>query len=272
MTRLVLLALLAPITLSTAATWADIAEAASPTATEDPRLPTLAASADAYAYYKEAITALSQGDLDGAAAAARAGLEVLPTWVELRNLLGDCLALKGQREEAAAEYRLSLHFEPVNLHAEQALIDLGYSPKLTQTEPFERRLVDLINKERVLRRGNQLVVHPVLTEIARAHSAEMRDRNYFSHDSPTPELRTTLERFLTRFRGEPSKLAENIARKQGTVWALSEENIRSTHKALMESPGHRANILDPEFTHVGVGIAIDDRGNYWVTELFMRMD
>lgn len=253
--------------------WAGARWVSSAQAKDAPSLPSLETSAEAYAYYRDAISALSQGDLQGAIDSAETGLKVLPNWVELRNLKADCLALSKRKDEAIVEYRISLKLEPANLHAEQALIDLGYSiPNMTKTEPFERQLVELVNQERLSRGLNQLVVHPTLIEIARVHSVEMRDRHYFSHESPTADRRTPLDRFLSRFERQPSKLAENIARRQGTTWSLSAENIVQTHEGLMGSPGHCANILDPAMTHVGVGIAIDERGNYWATELFMRMD
>ncbi len=235
-------------------------------------LPSLERSAQAYQYYKSAIKALAQGELDAAIESAQEGLDTLPNWVELRNLMADCLVLSGRKDEAIVEYRISLVFEPANIHAEQALIDLGYSRrKVSKTAPFERLLAELINKERINRGLSQLILHPTLSEVARVHSVEMRDRHYFSHISPTPDRRTMLDRFLARFAAPPAKLAENIARRTESGWALSEQSIRQSHEELMKSPGHRANILDPKFTHVGIGIAIDDRGNYWITEMFMRM-
>lgn len=236
-------------------------------------LPSMERSVQAYRHYKSAIEALARGELDAAIESAKKGLDILPNWVELRNLMADCLALSGRKNEAIVEYRISLVFEPANIHAEQALIDLGYSRrKVSKIAPFERLLAELINKERITRGLSQLVLEPTLSEVARVHSVEMRDRRYFSHISPTPDRRTMLDRFLARFANPPAKLAENIAQRKESGWALSEQSIRESHEELMKSPGHRANILDPEFTHVGIGIAIDDRGNYWITEMFMRMN
>ena len=42
------------------------------------------------------------------------------------------------------------------------------------------------------------------------------------------------------------------------------------HRALMDSPGHRANILDPRFTKVGLGIYHNARGEFWVTQMFTK--
>jgi hypothetical protein len=85
----------------------------------------------------------------------------------------------------------------------------------------------------------------------------MRDRDYFSHTNPDG-----LSPF-DRMRAAGISFgwaAENIAWGPGVEWA---------HEGLMNSPGHRANILNPDFDFVALGAHIDGSGT-WVTELFFN--
>lgn len=47
-------------------------------------------------------------------------------------------------------------------------------------------------------------------------------------------------------------------------------NVEDAHRRLMASPGHRANVLNRRFGYVGVGVAHDDEGNLWITQVFME--
>ena len=47
-------------------------------------------------------------------------------------------------------------------------------------------------------------------------------------------------------------------------------NASYAHMSLMNSPGHRANILEPRFTKIGVGLYRDSQNRFWVTETFLR--
>ena len=61
-------------------------------------------------------------------------------------------------------------------------------------------------------------------------------------------------------------------------WCAAGENIAyagggnadSIHRMWMASPGHRANILNPQFTHVGIGATTDSRGQLWMAQVFIR--
>jgi uncharacterized protein YkwD len=107
---------------------------------------------------------------------------------------------------------------------------------------LEKQMLDLVNQERVANGLQPLAPDPELTEVARRHSADMFARGYFAHD--TPEGRTPFDRmkdanvhFLTA--GENLALAPTLS---------------FAHRGLMNSPGHRANILRPQFGRVGIGI------------------
>ena len=99
-----------------------------------------------------------------------------------------------------------------------------------------------MNRERQAQGLPTLAPDPELTEVARRHSADMFARGYFAHDtpegvSPFDRMRESGVRFITA--GENLALAPTI---------------EVAHTGLMNSPGHRANILRPEFGRVGIGV------------------
>jgi uncharacterized protein YkwD len=106
----------------------------------------------------------------------------------------------------------------------------------------EQRMLDLVNGERSHAGLRPLVGDDRLRQVARAHSLEMFQLNYFSHTSPTS--------------GSPF----DRMRTAGIVFLVAGENlayapdVEIAHQGLMNSPGHRANILRPEFGRVGIGV------------------
>lgn len=133
-----------------------------------------------------------------------------------------------------------------------------------QISVFEQRYVDLINAERWDSKLGVLSVNPLLVDVARAHSQEMYEKNYFDHASPTPGLRTPMDRYLKSYGSTPTwaYLGENL-------FYCSVVDVDRGHKCLMESPKHRENILNPRFEQVGVGIYISPDGQFWVTQMFL---
>lgn len=115
----------------------------------------------------------------------------------------------------------------------------------------------LTNAERAAAGLPPLALDPHLTMAAQRHSADMVARDFYSHTAP--EGSRPWDRAAAagcRHRG----IGENIACGQRTP----SEVVRGW----MNSPGHRANILKPEFSHIGVGYATGSRaGTYW-TQLF----
>jgi uncharacterized protein YkwD len=117
--------------------------------------------------------------------------------------------------------------------------------KVTNVRPrpeLEQRMLDLVNQERAAAGLRPLAPDPELTEVARQHSTDMFARGYFAHDTPeglTPfdRMRAANIRFLTA--GENLALAPTLS---------------VAHSGLMNSPGHRENILRPQFGRVGIGI------------------
>ena len=122
-------------------------------------------------------------------------------------------------------------------------VSLPYTVAAPKPRPeLEAKILELVNGERMAAGLRPLAPDPELTEVARHHSAEMFERGYFAH--VTPEGRDPFERmreanvrFLTA--GENLALAPTL---------------QIAHTGLMNSPGHRANILQPAFGRVGIGI------------------
>lgn len=115
----------------------------------------------------------------------------------------------------------------------------------------EKRMLELHNKARAKRGTRALCVHPALTKAARAHSKEMLDKDYLSHDSFDGEtVKQRLERFGYTFDGYSYYVyGENIAWGCGTYGAPDR-----IFKWWMGSSEHRSNILNKKFREVGIGV------------------
>jgi len=122
-------------------------------------------------------------------------------------------------------------------------VTLPFTVSSSRPRPdLEKQMLDLVNGERAANGLAPLAPDPELTEVARRHSADMFLRGYFAHDtpegrSPFDRMREANVRFLVA--GENLALAPTLS---------------LAHTGLMNSPGHRANILRPQFGRVGIGI------------------
>lgn len=133
---------------------------------------------------------------------------------------------------------------------------------------IETQLAQLVNQERAKRHLPLLAYNSALADVARAHSAEMRDDKYFSHESPTPQLQWPLNRYHEGMQKAPRLVAENIYRRWGGQRGLPSDSAIAAHSSLMNSPGHKANILLPSATRLGIGVQANADGDIWVTEMF----
>ena len=133
-----------------------------------------------------------------------------------------------------------------------------------QLSAEEQRFVDLANSDRRARKLGELSTNALLTQVARSHSREMWQKDYFDHISPTPGLRTPMNRYLHALGYTPrwAYLGENL-------FYCSMVDTERGHRCLMESPKHRENILNAKFREIGVGVFIAPDGQYYVTQLFL---
>src|SRR4051794_34478820 len=120
----------------------------------------------------------------------------------------------------------------------------------TELSGYEKRMLDLHNQTRSDHGLQPLCVNPALTQAARAHSQEMLDEDYFGHDSFDGE---SFEARLGDFGYAPDGYSywaygENIAWGQGNK-ALPDDRFEEW----MGSAEHRDNILNGDFSGIGVG-------------------
>lgn len=145
------------------------------------------------------------------------------------------------------------------------------SPDALSSE--EQEFVDKVNAERTQRGLNALAVDPLLVRTARAHSREMCDLTYFNHHSPTSGLTTPMDRYLKALHDRGSATPDSLLIGENIYYCSvfnDVYNVDYGHRALMDSPGHRANILEPRFTQIGLGVYRNEKGEFWVTQMFTR--
>lgn len=142
--------------------------------------------------------------------------------------------------------------------AGQEKIDLGFkTTNVTVDEADEELLLAYINRERTTRGLQPLQSNPAAREVARAHSREMFALGYFSHiDAGGGDAYARIRAANIKF----SIVGENLA-----VAPTADQ----AHLGLMDSPGHRANIVSTEYKSVGIGVV--DGGPYglMITEDFL---
>lgn|GEM_PF-2423983 len=157
------------------------------------------------------------------------------------------------------------HASPVP--TDKAVVMLGGGPDKIKLTEEERQFVELVNKERRARDISELTVAPLLVQTARAKSREMCDLNYWGHESPDKKRRTAMYRLLDALPEQPKTMlvGENL-------YFCTEVLVESGHKALMNSPTHRKNILNPEYKYIGIGAYIAKDKRFWVTEHFLKID
>lgn len=125
----------------------------------------------------------------------------------------------------------------------------------SELSQYEQEVVELTNNERAKQGLSPLQIDTELSSVAREKSKDMAKNGYFSHTSPT--------------YGSPFDMIKNY----GINYQTAGENIAKGQRtpqevvnAWMNSDGHRANILNGNYTHIGVGFV--EQGNHW-TQMFI---
>ena len=125
----------------------------------------------------------------------------------------------------------------------------------SSTTAFEAEVVRLVNQRRAEHGLKPLTQDWQLSRVARYKSQDMKDLGYFSHTSPTyGSPFQMMKSFGISYRTAGENIAKGYASPEAVV------------NAWMNSPGHRANILNSTYTHIGVGYV--SSGNYW-TQMFI---
>ena len=174
---------------------------------------------------------------------------------------------------SAAPFRPAVVFAAVRPAPVRAALTLPADTAADEKVLEEEALVAMINAERSQRGLSILAVDPMLTATARAHSEEMCSLDYFDHHSPTPGQSSPMDRYLASAKQLGQSQPEYLLVGENIYYCSVYNdiyNVDYAHRALMASPGHRANILEPRFAKVGIGIYRNAKGEFWVTEMFSR--
>ncbi len=136
------------------------------------------------------------------------------------------------------------------------------APDATQTNNSaltseEQEMFKLVNQARSEANVPALLIDMELTKVARIKSQDMIDNDYFSHNSPKYGSPFDMMR---SFGINYVQAGENIAGNQ---------SVQEAHNGLMNSPGHRKNILSTDYTHIGIGIQKGGQYGYMFTQQFI---
>lgn len=122
-------------------------------------------------------------------------------------------------------------------------VNLGFqTAEVSVDTESEKAMIELVNKERTSRRLPALVFDKTLRDVGRGYSEDMFKKGYFSHYSP--EGKSVADR-ATDAGVDFLVIGENLA---------FAPNVELAHKGLMNSEGHRANILSTDYGKVGIGV------------------
>jgi uncharacterized protein YkwD len=135
------------------------------------------------------------------------------------------------------------------------------SPPADELRGLERQAIAAVNDERAKHDAPPLVERAELSDLARAHSRDMARRRYFSHRSPDgDDVSDRVRAGGIAYR----KVGENIQQSRGY-----EDPVATAIDSWLRSSGHRKILLDPEYTETGLGVALDEEGQYIFTQVFL---
>lgn len=132
------------------------------------------------------------------------------------------------------------------------------SDVITVLPSDEAMMLKLVNRERIKYHLGILKLDSRLVQAARMKARDIAEKGYFDHISPTyGSPFEMMAKLGIKFR----MAAENLAGHQ---------TVEQAHVGLMKSPGHRKNILTPEFTHIGIGVVKGSKYGKVFTQLFIQ--
>lgn len=129
------------------------------------------------------------------------------------------------------------------------------APASSEVSAYEKKVLELTNQERAKAGVPALKLDEELSKVAREKSRDMQSKGYFDHNSPTYGSPFDM---MKQFGISYTTAGENIA--------MGQKSPEEVVQAWMNSEGHRKNIMNANFTHLGVGHVAD--GNYW-TQMFI---
>lgn len=149
---------------------------------------------------------------------------------------------------------------PKALYATYDLTEAPAGQALSEVEFVERYCFDEVNRQRQAQNLAPLVFSQEILPVARQYSRRLAEENFFSHTDP--EGRTTEKR--AREAGVKFLLiGENLSQAKGYL-----DPVPDVVQHWMDSPGHRGNILNPEYQYAAVGVWIKDK-TFFFTQVFL---
>lgn len=129
--------------------------------------------------------------------------------------------------------------------------------RIQHLQKIESRIYQLTNLERRKRHLPPLDKDEALVKTARAHSDDMLVRDYFSHVDP--DGKAPQDRVIPAYSRTIARVGENIWGGHGYDYSDTKLIARVIVDSWMASPGHRANLLNPNFNYVGVGVSVSGK-------------
>jgi uncharacterized protein YkwD len=146
--------------------------------------------------------------------------------------------------------RLNQAFTPPVVQQPEAVLP---PPGVKHLPKVEDLVFEMTNQARRAKGLPPFIQDAELTQVARAFSDDMLVRRFFDHT--TPDGVTFDERIADRYRHRVRLMGENIWYASGYNLGKVQHVAKEIVDDWMGSPGHRENILDPRFTHLGVGVS-----------------
>ena len=151
--------------------------------------------------------------------------------------------------------------DPVAPNEDESATPVG-TRRFREIESLEQQCLDEVNRVRKRNGLQRLVLLEELLPVAREYSRRMAEDRFFSHNDPEGRsVKERIEEADIKWR----MVGENLAYSTGHV-----NPVAASLHGWMGSPGHRANILEPNFTLTAIGVWIRDDGTVYFTEIFLR--
>jgi uncharacterized protein YkwD len=136
------------------------------------------------------------------------------------------------------------------------------SRRIREIESLEQQCFDEVNRVRKNRRLPRLNFSEDLLPVARGYSRRMAEQHFFSHSDPEGRtVRDRVDEADIRWR----IVGENLAYSNGYL-----NPVAASVSGWMESPGHRRNILEPDYNMTAIGAWISPEGTVYFTEIFIK--
>ncbi len=154
-------------------------------------------------------------------------------WLE--KLIGNKTPTGNTADQTVTPQKTAVPAQPVNP------AQTANPQQSANASQFEKQVLDLVNKERTNAGLKPLSLNSELSKVAMAKAKDMYDNNYFDHQSPTYGSPFDM---MKAFGITYNTAGENIAKGQ--------KSAEEVMNQWMNSPGHRANILNSSFTDIGI--------------------